>query len=116
MAEPTDPQEFAVVKAQDAYNAAAAAIDDLLDDFPNPTWDSMRMDTWLIDAVTHWSSCDDNWSPAGVVSKEWYKLEYHLIVRVPDLPMDKVAYARMEFNELVERAVHLLFAVPFLAF
>ncbi len=116
MAEPTDPQEFAVVKAQDAYNAAAATIDDLLDNFPNPTWDSTRMDTWLIDAVTHWSSGDDNWSLAGVVSKEWYKLEYRLIAWVPDLPMDKVAYARTEFNELVERAVRLLFAVPFLAF
>ncbi len=105
MAEPTDPQELAKVQAQDAYNTAAAAIDDLLDDFPNPTWDSTRMDTWLIDAVTLWSSGEKNWSPAGVVSKDWYKLEYSLIARVPDLPMDKVTFTRTEFNELVERAV-----------
>ncbi|PBK84611.1 hypothetical protein ARMGADRAFT_1088378 [Armillaria gallica] len=105
MAEPTDPAELAIVTAQDTYNAAAAALEDLLDDFPNPTWDSTKMDTWLIDAVTHWSTCEDNWSTAGVVSKEWYKLEYSLIARVPDLPMDKVAFARTEFNELVERAL-----------
>ncbi|PBK95929.1 hypothetical protein ARMGADRAFT_1077439, partial [Armillaria gallica] len=105
MAEPTDPQELAVVAAQDAYNAAAATIEDLLDDFPNPTWDSMKMDTWLIDAVTHWLTCEENWSTAGIASKEWYKLEYSLIARVPDLPMDKVAFARMEFNELVERGL-----------
>ncbi len=105
MAEPTDPQELAKVQAQDAYNTAAAAIDDLLDDFPNPTWDSTRMDTWLIDAVSHWSSGEKNWSPAGIISKEWYKLEYSLIARVPDLLMDKVTFARTEFNELVKRAV-----------
>ncbi len=113
MAEPTDPQELTVVKAQDTYNVAATAIDDLLDHFPNPTWDSMRMDTWLIDAVTHWSSGEDNWSPAGVISKEWYKLEYRLIARVPDLPMDKVTFARMEFNELVDRAVRGLLLFVF---
>ncbi len=101
MAEPTDPQELTVVKAQDTYNSTAATIDDILDNFPNPTWDSTRMDTWLIDAVTHWSTCEANWSQAGVVSKEWYKLEYRLIARVPDLPMDKVTFARTEFNELV---------------
>ncbi|PBK81665.1 hypothetical protein ARMGADRAFT_1091056 [Armillaria gallica] len=105
MAEPTDPAELAKVQAQDAYNAAAATVDDLLDDFPNPTWDSTKMDTWLIDAVTHWSAGEKNWSPAGVVSKEWYKLEYSLIARVPDLPMDKVTFACSEFNELVERAL-----------
>ncbi len=105
MAKPTDPQELTVVKAQDVYNAAATVIDDLLDNFPNPTWDSTRMDTWLIDAVTHWSSCEDNWSLAGVVSKEWYKLEYCLIARVPNLPMDKVMFARTEFNELVDKAL-----------
>ncbi|PBK79424.1 hypothetical protein ARMGADRAFT_1093130 [Armillaria gallica] len=105
MAEPMDPQELAVVAAQDTYNAAAAAIEDLLDDFPNPTWDSTKMDTWLIDAVTHWSTCEENWSMAGIASKEWYKLEYSLIARVPDLPMDKVAFACMEFNELVEQVL-----------
>ncbi|KAK0236999.1 hypothetical protein EDD85DRAFT_952993 [Armillaria nabsnona] len=92
MAEPTDPQELAKVQAQDLYNAAASSIDGLLDDFPNPTWDSMKMDTWLIDAVTHWSTCEENWSAAGVGSKEWYKLEYSLIARVPDLSMDKLDY------------------------
>ncbi|KAK0245034.1 hypothetical protein EDD85DRAFT_783005 [Armillaria nabsnona] len=76
MAQPTDPAELAKVQAQDAYNAAAATIDGLLDDFPSPTWDSTRMDTWLIDAVTHWSTCEENWLAAGVVSKEWYKVEY----------------------------------------
>ncbi|PBK82659.1 hypothetical protein ARMGADRAFT_1090113 [Armillaria gallica] len=105
MAEPTDPAELAVVAAQDMYNAAAIAIENLLDDFPSQSWDSTRMDTWLIDTVTHWSTCEDNWLMAGVISKEWYKLEYSLIVRVPDLPMDKVAFACMEFNELVERAL-----------
>ncbi len=117
MAERTDPQELTVVKAQEAYNSAAAAIDDILDDFPNPSWDSIRMDTWLIDAVTHWSTCEENWSQAGIVSKEWYKLEYRLIARVPDLPMDKVTFARTEFNELVDRAVRgllLLFSPCFL--
>ncbi|PBK90677.1 hypothetical protein ARMGADRAFT_1082413 [Armillaria gallica] len=84
MAEPTDPAELTKVQAQDAYNAAAAA---------------------LIDAVTHWSAGEKNWSLAGVVSKEWYKLEYSLIAWVPDLPMDKVTFARSEFNELVERAL-----------
>ncbi|KAK0216730.1 hypothetical protein EDD85DRAFT_798164 [Armillaria nabsnona] len=102
---PMDPQELAKVQAQDAYNTAASTIDDLLDDLPNPTWDSTRMDTWLIDVVNHWSTCEDNWSHAGVVSKEWYKLEYQLLERVPDLPMDLVKFARMEFNELVERAL-----------
>ncbi len=105
MAEPTDPVELTKVQAQDLYNTTAVAIKDLLDDFPNSTWDSTRMDTWLIDAVTHWSSGEKNWSLAGVVSKEWYKLEYSLLARVPDLPMDKVTFARTEFNELVERAV-----------
>ncbi|PBK85243.1 hypothetical protein ARMGADRAFT_1087698 [Armillaria gallica] len=56
MAKPTDPQELTIIKAQDAYNAAAAAIEELLDDVPNPTWDSSRMDTWLINAITHWST------------------------------------------------------------
>ena len=60
MAEPTDPQEFAVVKAQDAYNAAAAAIDDLLDNFPHSTWNSTRMDTWLIDVANHWTTCEQS--------------------------------------------------------
>ncbi|KAK0235571.1 hypothetical protein EDD85DRAFT_955151 [Armillaria nabsnona] len=105
MAEPTDPQELAKVQAQDLYNAAASSIDGLLDDFPNPTWDSTKMDTWLIDAVTHWLTCEENWSVAGVGSKEWYKLEYSLIARVPDLSMDKVTFAHTEFNELVERAL-----------
>ncbi|KAK0238227.1 hypothetical protein EDD85DRAFT_790267 [Armillaria nabsnona] len=73
MAQPTDPAELAKVQAQDAYNAAAAVIDKLLDIFPNPTWNSTRTDTWLID------------------------------VRVPDLPMDLVMFAHTEFNELVER-------------
>ncbi|KAK0215162.1 hypothetical protein EDD85DRAFT_962890 [Armillaria nabsnona] len=63
------------------------------------------MDTWLIDAVTHWSTCEENWSAAGVGSKEWYKLEYSLIVRVPNLSMDKVTFACTEFNELVKRAL-----------
>ncbi|PBK92552.1 hypothetical protein ARMGADRAFT_1080612 [Armillaria gallica] len=63
------------------------------------------MDSWLIDVVSHWSTCEDNWSSAGVVSKEWYKLEYSLLARVPDLSMDKVKFARREFNELVERAL-----------
>lgn len=116
MAEPTDPVELAKVQAQDAYNATATTIDELLDDFPNPTWDSTRMDTWLIDALTHWLICEENWLLAGVVSKDWYKLEYSLIAWVPNLPMDKVACVHMEFNELVERAVYLLFAVSFLAF
>ncbi|KAK0231656.1 hypothetical protein EDD85DRAFT_956438 [Armillaria nabsnona] len=105
MAKPTDPQELAKVKAQDMYNSTAIAIEDLLDDFPNPTWDSTRTDTWLIDIVSHWSTCEDNWSPAGVVSKEWYKLEYSVLVRVPDLPMDLVTFARTEFNELVKQAL-----------
>ncbi|PBK87480.1 hypothetical protein ARMGADRAFT_1085503 [Armillaria gallica] len=105
MAEPTDPAELAKVQAQDAYNAAAAALDDLLDNFPNTTWDSTKMDSWLIDVVSHWSTCEDNWSSAGVVSKEWYKLEYSLLAQVPDLLMDKVKFARREFNELVERAL-----------
>ncbi len=102
MAEPTDPQELTVVKAQDAYNSSASSIEDLLDNFPNPTWDSTWMDTWLINTLTHWSICEENWSPAGIVSKDWYKLEYSLIAWVPDLPMDKVTYVHMEFNELVE--------------
>ncbi|PBK79886.1 hypothetical protein ARMGADRAFT_1092665 [Armillaria gallica] len=105
MAEPTDPVELAKVQAQDLYNATAVAIEDLLDDFPNPTWDSTRMDTWLIDAVAHLTTCEQYWSPAGVTSKAWYKLEYSLITRVPDLAMDLVALAHMEFNELVERAL-----------
>ncbi|KAK0215964.1 hypothetical protein EDD85DRAFT_962516 [Armillaria nabsnona] len=49
MAQPTDPAELTKVQAQDAYNAAATTIDELLDIFPNPTWDSTRTDTWLID-------------------------------------------------------------------
>ncbi|PBK85139.1 hypothetical protein ARMGADRAFT_1087811 [Armillaria gallica] len=105
MAEPTDPAKLAKVQAQDAYNATAAALDDLLDNFPNTTWDSTKMDSWLIDVVSHWSTCEDNWSSAGVVSKEWYKLEYSLLARVPDLSMDKVKFAHREFNELVERAL-----------
>ncbi len=108
MAEPTEPQEFALVQAQDMYNAAAVAIEDLLEDFPNPTWDSPRMDTWLIDAVSHLSTCEKYWSAAGVTSKAWYKLEYSLITRVPDLSMDLVAFARTEFNDLVEHMVCLL--------
>ncbi len=113
MAEPTDPAEFAKVQAQDMYNATAVAIEDLLDDFPNPTWDSTKMDTWLIDAVSHLSICEKYWSPAGVTSKAWYKLEYSLITRVPDLAMDLVTFARTKFNELVERAVHLLPSASF---
>ncbi|PBK89133.1 hypothetical protein ARMGADRAFT_1084215 [Armillaria gallica] len=105
MAEPTNPAKLAVVAAQDKYNAAAAVLDDLLDNFPNLTWDSMRIDTWITDAVSHWSTCEDNWSEAGVISKEWYKLEYSLLVRVPDLSMDKVKFAHREFNELVERVL-----------
>ncbi|PBK91744.1 hypothetical protein ARMGADRAFT_1081904, partial [Armillaria gallica] len=105
MAEPTDPVELAKVQAQDLYNAAAVAIEDLLDDFPNSTWDSTRMDTWLIDAVSHLATCEKYWSPVGVTSKAWYKLEYSLITRVPNLAMDLVAFARTEFNELVERAL-----------
>ncbi|PBK80343.1 hypothetical protein ARMGADRAFT_1092290 [Armillaria gallica] len=105
MAEPTDPAKLAVVAAQDKYNAAAAVLDDLLDNFPNLTWDSSRIDTWIMDAVSYWSTCEDNWSEAGVVSKEWYKLEYSLLVRVPDLSMDKVKFSHREFNELVERAL-----------
>ncbi|KAK0221149.1 hypothetical protein EDD85DRAFT_796546 [Armillaria nabsnona] len=92
MAELTDPQGLAKVQAQDLYNAAAAMIDSLLDDFPNPTWDSTKMDTWLIDAITHWLTCEENWSVAGIGSKEWYKLEYSLIAQVPDLSMDKLDY------------------------
>ncbi|PBK79357.1 hypothetical protein ARMGADRAFT_1093213 [Armillaria gallica] len=92
MAEPTDPVELAKVQAQDLYNAAAIAIEDLLDDFPNSTWDSTRMDTWLIDAVSHLATCEKYWSPAGVTSKAWYKLEY-------------IAFTRTEFNELVKRAL-----------
>ncbi|PBK94599.1 hypothetical protein ARMGADRAFT_1078483 [Armillaria gallica] len=64
------------------------------------------MDSWLIDIVSHWLTCEDNWSSAGVVSKEWYKLEYSLLARVPNLSMDKVKFARREFNELVERALN----------
>ncbi|PBK91217.1 hypothetical protein ARMGADRAFT_1082001 [Armillaria gallica] len=105
MAEPTDPAKLAKVQAQDMYNAAAVAIEDLLDDFPNPTWNSTRMDTWLIDAVSHLTTCEQYWSPAGVTSKAWYKLEYSLITRVPDLSMDLVAFARTEFNALVERVL-----------
>ncbi|PBK82427.1 hypothetical protein ARMGADRAFT_1090291 [Armillaria gallica] len=105
MAEPTDPAELAKVQAQDMYNAAAIAIEDLLDDFPNPTWDSTRMDTWLIDTVSHLMTCEQYWLLAGVTSKAWYKLEYSLIMRVPDLAMDLVAFAHTEFNELVERAL-----------
>ncbi|PBK80350.1 hypothetical protein ARMGADRAFT_1092316 [Armillaria gallica] len=105
MAEPTNPAELAVVAAQDKYNAAAAVLNDLLDNFPNLTWDSSRIDTWITDAVSYWSTCEDNWSEAGVVSKEWYKLEYSLLVRVPDLSMDKVKFSHREFNELVERAL-----------
>ncbi|KAK0245028.1 hypothetical protein EDD85DRAFT_943404 [Armillaria nabsnona] len=102
MAKPTDLQELAKVKAQDLYNAAASVIDDLLDNFPNPTWDSMRTDTWLIDVVSHWLTCEENWSHAGIVSKEWYKLEYSVLVWVPDLPMDLVTFAHTEFNELLD--------------
>ncbi|KAK0229060.1 hypothetical protein EDD85DRAFT_794181 [Armillaria nabsnona] len=107
MAEPMDPQELTKVQAQDTYNASAAAIDELLDDFPNPTWNSTRLDTWLIDVVSHWLTCEDNWSCARVVSKEWYKLEYRLLERVPELPMDLVTFACTEFNELVEQAVQV---------
>ncbi|PBK91805.1 hypothetical protein ARMGADRAFT_1081221 [Armillaria gallica] len=92
MAEPTDPVELAKVQAQDLYNATAIAIEDLLDDFPNSTWDSTRMDTWLIDAVSHLATCEKYWSPAGVTSKAWYKLKY-------------IAFARTEFNELVKQAL-----------
>ncbi|KAK0215300.1 hypothetical protein EDD85DRAFT_962779 [Armillaria nabsnona] len=101
MAEPTDPAELARVQAQDLYNAAAIGIEDLLDDFPNPTWNSTKMDTWLIDTVSHLTACEQNWSQAGVTSKAWYKLEYSLITRVPDLPMDLVVFSCSEFNELV---------------
>ncbi len=116
MAEPTDPQELAIVQAQDMYNAAAVAIEDLPEDFPNPTWDSPRMDTWLIDAVSHLTTCEKYWSSVGVTSKAWYKLEYSLIMRVPDLSMDLVAFAHMEFNELVKRAVCLLASTSFIPF
>ncbi|PBK81125.1 hypothetical protein ARMGADRAFT_1091544 [Armillaria gallica] len=102
--EPTDPAELAKVQAQDVYNVAAAVIDNLLDDFPNPTWDPSRMDTWLIDVVSHWTICEDNWSLAEVGHKDWYKLEYSLLIWVPNLPMDLVTFARTEFNDLVERA------------
>ncbi|KAK0224837.1 hypothetical protein EDD85DRAFT_795516 [Armillaria nabsnona] len=105
MAEPTDPQELAKVQAQDLYNAAAVGIEDLLDDFPNPTWNSTKMDTWLIDAVSHLTTCEQNWSQAGVTSKAWYKLEYSLITRVPNLSMDLVVFSRSEFNELVGRVL-----------
>ncbi|KAK0236851.1 hypothetical protein EDD85DRAFT_952791 [Armillaria nabsnona] len=105
MAEPTDPQELAKVQAQDLYNVAAIGIEDLLDDFPNPTWNSTKMDTWLIDAVSHLTTCEQNWSQAGVTSKAWYKLEYSLITRVPDLSMDLVVFSRLEFNELVGQAL-----------
>ncbi|KAK0216722.1 hypothetical protein EDD85DRAFT_798158 [Armillaria nabsnona] len=94
MAKPTDPAELAKVQAQDLYNATAVGIEDLLDDFPNPTWDTMRMDTWVIDTVTHWSNCKGNWSPTSIGSKDWYKLEYSLIARVPNLPMDKTLAKR----------------------
>ncbi|KAK0244873.1 hypothetical protein EDD85DRAFT_946177 [Armillaria nabsnona] len=113
MAEPTDPQELAKVQAQDLYNAAAIGIEDLLDDFPNPTWDSTRMDTWLIDTVSHLSMCEQYWSQVGITSKAWYKLEYSLIMRVPDLSMDLVAFGCTEFNELVEQVLaHDLDIVP----
>ncbi|KAK0222657.1 hypothetical protein EDD85DRAFT_796187 [Armillaria nabsnona] len=101
MAQPTDPAELAKVQAQDLYNAVAVGIEDLLDDFPNPTWNSTKMDTWLIDAVSHLTTCEQNWLQAGVTSKAWYKLEYSLIMRVPDLSMDLVVFSRSEFNELV---------------
>ncbi len=116
MAEPTDPAGLAKVQAQDAYNVAAATIDNLLDNFPDPTWDPSRMDTWLIDTVSHWTICEDNWSLAEVGRKDWYKLEYSLLVRVPDLPMDLVTFARTEFNDLVERAVCSLLVAPFFVF
>ncbi len=113
MADPTDPAELVKAQAQDMYNAAAVAFEDLLDDFPNPTWDSAKMDTWLIDAISHLTTCKKYWLSAGVTSKAWYKLEYSLITRVPDLAMDLVAFVRTEFNELVERAVHLLLIASF---
>ncbi|PBK93332.1 hypothetical protein ARMGADRAFT_1079675 [Armillaria gallica] len=53
MAEPTNPAELAVVAAQDRYNAAAAMIDNLLDNFPNLTWDSMSIDTWITDILNY---------------------------------------------------------------
>ncbi|PBK88607.1 hypothetical protein ARMGADRAFT_1084565 [Armillaria gallica] len=102
MAEPTDPAKLTKVQAQDAYNAAAAAIDELLDDFPNPTWDPSRMNTWLIDAVSHWMICGDNWLLADIGYKDWYKLEYSLLVQVPDLPMDLVSFACTEFNDMLD--------------
>ncbi|KAK0197661.1 hypothetical protein F5146DRAFT_1156390 [Armillaria mellea] len=105
MAQPTDPQELAKVQAQDNYNTAADAIDALLDDFPESSWDSARMDTWLVDTVKHWTVCENNLSQAGVSRKEWYKSEYRLISQVPDLSMDLVASAREEFNSLVDRAL-----------
>ncbi len=113
MADPTDPAKLTKAQAQDMYNAAAIAIEDLLDDFPNPTWDSAKMDTWLIDAVSHLTTCEKYWSSVGVTSKAWYKLEYSLITQVPDLAMDLVAFTHTEFNELVERVVCLLLIASF---
>ncbi|KAK0492546.1 hypothetical protein EDD18DRAFT_1357811 [Armillaria luteobubalina] len=104
MAEPTDPQELAIVNAQDAYETSAAELNKLVASPLPQDADSSAVDLWVIDAKIHWETCTQNWRLAKVTSLEWRKLEYALLELFAEVPDDLVAFSCGEYNELAKHA------------
>ncbi|KAG7447860.1 uncharacterized protein BT62DRAFT_930900 [Guyanagaster necrorhizus] len=111
MAEPTDPQELAVVQAREAYTVASAALEGLEEVSPNATWSSSRVDDWLINAADEWTIYNDNLLLAGVPLRKWYKLARSFLQAVAAIPIEKVDEARREYNILAREAAQYEFDV-----
>ncbi|KAK0476918.1 hypothetical protein EDD18DRAFT_1115086 [Armillaria luteobubalina] len=104
MAEPTDPNELAVVNAQDQYETSSAALRQLIASPPPEDANFFVIDSWVIDAQFHWETCTHSWRIAKVSSIEWCRLEYNLLELFAEIPDDLVAYSCAEYNELVKQA------------
>ncbi|KAG7439558.1 uncharacterized protein BT62DRAFT_938861 [Guyanagaster necrorhizus] len=114
MAEPTEPQELAVVQAQEAYTVASAALEGLEQVSPNDTWSASCVDDWLREAIDNWTTCSDNVSLAEVPLRSWYKLEGSFFQSFAAVPIEKVEEARREYNTLAREAVQYELEVPIL--
>ncbi|KAK0506406.1 hypothetical protein EDD18DRAFT_1342707 [Armillaria luteobubalina] len=104
MAEPTDPQELAIVNAQDQYETSSVELNRLITSPPPNDADFSVIDLWVIDAQFHWETCSLSWRTAKISSIEWRKLEYSMLEAFVEIPDDLVSYSCAEYNELAKRA------------
>ncbi len=106
MAEPTDPAELAALQA---YDDAYSKLVVLQENLPDADAEG-AVNAWVLNVHSLWKILRLNWARAGISSRAWRGVETTLVETLPNIHEDSISVAFVEYNELVARAVRLIFS------